>query len=272
MRPVDAAGRPIHEERFVRREGAMFLQPGDPLVGHVLGEVVFLVVRRFDGGGVLHEARLPLRGFAGEEAVEVFKAVARGPVGERPHGGGLVGGGVVPFAEGGGFVAVVLQDLGNRRGGLGNDAGVTVPIHRALGDRAAADTLMVAPGKQSRAGGRTDGGGVKAVVADAFVAEAGQRRRMGKAAEGVRHSEAGVVNENDEDVGRILRQAIWLDAAFVDRLLQGLARLAGRRRRWERQHRTVIRRRAKAGRQTMANEMDRIIFMVAKRKLSTTGW
>ena len=77
VRPMDAAGRPVHEERFVRREGAMLLQPGDRLVGHVLGEVIFLVVRRLDRRGVLDEPRLPLRGLAGEEAVEVIEAVTR---------------------------------------------------------------------------------------------------------------------------------------------------------------------------------------------------
>ena len=245
MRPMDAAGRPIHEERFVRREGAMLLQPGDSLVGHVLGEMIFLVVRRLDGGGVLHEARFPLRGFAGEEAVEILEAVARRPIGERPHRRRLVGGRVVPFAEGGGLVAVILQDLGNRRGSHRHDARVAVPIHRALGDRAAADALMVAPGEQRRARGRTDRGGVKPVVADAFVAQPGKRRRVRETAKGIRHAEARIINENDEHVGRVLRQTIRLDAAFVDGFLQGLARLAGGRRGRERQHGAVIRRRGK---------------------------
>ena len=223
MRPVDAAGCPIHEERFVRRKRAMLLQPGDPLVRHVLGEVILLVVRRLDGGGVFHEARLPLRGFAGEEAVEVLEAVACGPIGERPHRRRLVGGRVVPFAEGGGLVAVVLQNLGHRRGSLRHDAGVAVPIHRALGDGAAADALMIAPGEQRRARRRTDRSGVEAVVADAFVAQLRKRRRVREAAKGVRHAEARVVNQHDEHVRRILRQAIRLDAAFVDGLLQASA-------------------------------------------------
>ena len=185
----------------------MLLQPGDPLVRHVLGEVIFLVVRRLDGGGVFHEARLPLRGFTGEEAVEVLEAVTRRPIGERPHRRGLVGGRVVPFAEGGGLVAVVLQDLGNRRGSHRHDAGVAVPIHRALGDGAAADALVIAPGEQRGARGRTDRGGVKTVVADAFVAQFRKRRRVGEAAERVRHAEAGIVDQHDEHVRRVL----WAD-------------------------------------------------------------
>ena len=115
----------------------MFLQPGNCLVGHVLGEMIFLVVRRLDRRGVLNETRLPLGGFSGEKAVEVFEAIARRPIGERPHGGGLVGGRVMPFAKGGGLVSVVLQHLGNRRRSLRHDSRVTIPIDRPLGDRAA---------------------------------------------------------------------------------------------------------------------------------------
>ena len=219
----------------------MLLQPGDPLVRHVFGEVILLIVRRLDGGGVLHEARLPLRGFTGQEAVEVLEAVACGPIGERPHRRGLVGGRVVPFAEGGGLVAVVFQNLGHRRGSLRHDAGVAVPIHRTLGDGAAADALVIAPGEQRRAGGRTDRGGVEAVVADAFVAELRKRRRVRETAEGVRHAEAGVVDQHDEHVRRTLRQTIRLDATFVDRIPAsvGPALLAeGARRKW--QHRAVV--------------------------------
>ena len=129
----------------------MLFEPGDGLVGHVLGKMIPFVVRRFDRRGVLKETRLILGGFAGEKAVEVFEAIARRPIGERPHGGRLVGGRVMPFAKGRSLVAVILQNLGNRRGSHRHDSRVTVPIHRSLGDRAAAYTLVIAPGQQSRA-------------------------------------------------------------------------------------------------------------------------
>ena len=67
-----------------------------------------------------------------------------------------------------------------------------------------------------------------------------KRRRVGEAAEGIRHAEAGVVNQHDEHVGRILRQTVRLDAAFVDGFLQRLARLAGGRRGRKRQHGAVV--------------------------------
>ena len=94
------------------------------------------------------------------------------------------------------MVAEVLRD----------DAGVAVPVHRALGDGAGADALVVAPGEQRRARRRADRGGVEGVVADALVRDARQRRRVDRAAEGVGQAEADVVEQDDEDVGRVLRQ------------------------------------------------------------------
>ena len=205
------------------------------LVRHVLGQVVLLVVGRLDGVRVLDEARLPLRGLAGEEAVEVVEAVAGGPVGERAHRGRLVGGRVVPLAEGGGLVAVVAQDLGHGGGRHRHDAGVAVPVHRALGDGAGADALVVAPGEQRGARGRADRGGVEPVVADAVVGEAAEGRRVDRAAERVGQAEAHVVEQDDQDVGRVLRQVVRLDPPLVLRLLQRPPRDAGRRCLWKRQ-------------------------------------
>ena len=133
--------------------------------------MVVLVVRRLDRIQVLEQARLPLRGFAGKEAVEVIEPVPGRPAVERPHRGGLVGGRVVPFADGGGLVAVVVQHLRHRRRGFRDDAGVAVPVHRTLGDGAVADALVIAPGEQRRACRRANRGGVKAVVADALIAQ-----------------------------------------------------------------------------------------------------
>src|SRR5580704_14247577 len=88
-----------------------------------------------------------LRGFAGEEAIEIFEAVAGGPVVERPGGGSLFGGRIVPLAESGGAVAVVFQNFGNHGTGLGLNAGVTVPVVGELGDLAGADAVMIASGE-----------------------------------------------------------------------------------------------------------------------------
>ena len=79
----------------------MVPQPGDRLLCEVFAEVILLAVRRFDGIAVLEEPRLPLRCLAGKEAVEVIEAVSVGPAIEGPHRRGLIGGCIVPFANGG---------------------------------------------------------------------------------------------------------------------------------------------------------------------------
>jgi len=77
--PVYGAGSPVHQERFVRRKCLVLLQSGDYFVGHVLGQVVLLVMRWLNGGRVFKQARLPLRRFAGNEAIEVVEAMSGGP-------------------------------------------------------------------------------------------------------------------------------------------------------------------------------------------------
>ena len=173
VRAVGAPGRPVHQERLVGREGLVPLDPGEALVDHVFGQVVFLAVRRLDRIEVLVQPRLPLRRLTGEEAVEVVEPVTGGPAVERAHRGGLVGGRVVPLAERRRLVAVVMEHLGQCRGRLGNDPGVAVEVGCSLGDRAVADAVMVAAGQQGGSGRRADRGGMERVVADSRVTQVG---------------------------------------------------------------------------------------------------
>ena len=152
VRAVDGARGPVHQERLVGRERLVPLQPRQGLIGHVFGQVILLAVRRFDRVEVLVQPGFPLRGFAGEEAVEVVEPVAGRPAVERAHRGGLIGGRVVPLAERRGLVPVVVQRLGDGGGGLRDDAGVAVEVGCPLGDGAVADPVMIAAGKQGRAG------------------------------------------------------------------------------------------------------------------------
>ncbi len=206
------AWRPIHEERLVRREGPVAAQPDQGLVHHILGQVIFWIMRRFDRIGVLEQPRLVLRGFPGEKTIEIVEAISRRPAVERPHRRGLGRRRIVPFAEGGGLVAIFVQHLGYGRRGLRYDAGVAVEVERPLGDGAGPDVMMVAPGEKRRARRRADRGRVKRVVADPLIGETGQRRRRDLAAEGVGQAEADVVQKNDEDIGRVRREAVRLDA------------------------------------------------------------
>ena len=129
----------------------MLLQPGDAFVGHIFGEMISLIVWRFDCDCVFHQSRFPLRCFSSQKTIEVVEAVAGGPVSERTHRGRLISGSIVPLSEGRCLVAIVLQDLGHRCGGLWHNTCIAVPVHCSLGDRAAADSLVIAPGQQRRA-------------------------------------------------------------------------------------------------------------------------
>ena len=60
---------------------------------------------------------------------------------------------------------------------------------------------------------------MKTVVANSVVAQLAQRWRMGEATKGIGCAEAGVINQDDKNVRRIVRQVLRFDAAFVDGFL-----------------------------------------------------
>ena len=63
----------------------MVTQPVDAVLREIFAQVVFLIVRRLDLVGILHQPRLPLRRLAGEEAVEVVEAMPGRPAIEWAH-------------------------------------------------------------------------------------------------------------------------------------------------------------------------------------------
>ena len=149
MRAVRGAAGPIHQERFVGGEGFVLAQPGDRVIREVLAQVIIVVaagrVGMLDIGGVADELRFVLRRLSGEEPVEVFEAVAGGPVVERAGGGRLLRGRIVPFAPRGSVIAVILEYFGDRGAALGDHTHVAIPVIGQLRDLAAGDAVMVAP-------------------------------------------------------------------------------------------------------------------------------
>ncbi len=113
VRAVRSTGCPIHKERLVRGVGVLLAEPSDGVLRDVISEVIALGLLVVDLRGVARQGRLVLRGLSGEEAVEVFEAIASRPIVERPLGRDLLFGGVVPFAPGPGIVAVVLENFGD---------------------------------------------------------------------------------------------------------------------------------------------------------------
>ena len=243
VRSVPCTRRPVQQEWLVGRKRLVAPQPVDAMLREVVAQVVFLVVRRLDLVGVLDQSRFPLRGLAGDETVEVVEAVPGRPAVERTHRRGLVGRCVVPLADRGRVVAVVPQHFGDRRRRFRDHAGVSIPIHRALGDRSIADTLVIAPGQKRGARRRADRGRVERVVADALVRKPGERRRVDLAAEGRRLPEADIIDQDDEHVRCARLEVRRLRAALVHGILQARRGLARRRHRRERQDGAVARRR-----------------------------
>ena len=102
VRRVAGARSEIHEERLVGHQRLLLARPLDRLVRHVFGEVVALF-RRFlglDWDRAFVDRRVPLVGFAADEAVEVLEAAAAGrPLIERAHRARLPHGHFVALAE-----------------------------------------------------------------------------------------------------------------------------------------------------------------------------
>jgi hypothetical protein len=79
---------------------------------------------------------------------------------------------------------------------------------------------VVAAGEKRRPRGRADRGRVERVVADPLIGEARQGGRRDFAAECVGQPESDVVQEHDEDVGRVLRQVVRIGPSDVPGVLQ----------------------------------------------------
>ncbi len=221
MRSVDGARRPVHVEGFLWLNRLVPLQPMDGIVGEILAEVVALLgcLRRQHAGGVAHQVGFVLRRFTTEEPVEVLESQTGRPVLEGTDHGRLVSRGVVPLPERRSGVPVVLQHLGLQRAAARDQPRVAVPVVGELSDLACADTMVVAARQQRRPSRRAHRRGVEAVVPDPFTDEALQGRRVDLPSEDIWQRRARVVDQDDQDVRRIVGQAGFGGTRTVDRLL-----------------------------------------------------
>ena len=153
------------------RECLVVAQPVDALSREVLGQVVFRIVRRLDRVGILEQPRLPLGRLAGKKSVEIVEAM---PVGQRSNGPIDVvwlAGVLCHLPNAAVLYPYWCKHLRDRRRLLRDDAGIAIEVHRALGDGARADALVVAPGQQRGARRRADRSGMERTVADALMRE-----------------------------------------------------------------------------------------------------
>ena len=204
MRGVRGAGGEVGEERLVRGQRLLAPDPLDGLVRHVGGEVVVRVVRHLDLDGAVVDQRRPLIGLAADEAVELVEAGMRGPAIERSGHADFPRRRLVILAEGGRAVAVLAQDLGQRRDALRPRPGVARERGRHFHDRARVVRMVVAAGQEGHARRRAERRRVEPVVLEPLAGQTIERRHGNGAAERARVAEPDVVDQEDDDVRRAL--------------------------------------------------------------------
>ena len=236
---MQAAAGPIHEERPIGLERLVVAQPVDRILGQVLREVIALLgrLRRPHHRRVAHQMGLVLRSLTGQEAVEILESQSRGPVLEWAGRRGVFRRGVVPLAPRARAVPEILEHFGHQRTAARDTSGVTVPVVGQLGDLPVADLMVIAPGEQRRPRRRTHRGGVEPVVAHPLRADPVHRRGTHLTAERRRQPWAGVIDQNDHNIGRILMQPRRSDTLGIRGLLQSSPGDARRRCRRKRQRR-----------------------------------
>ena len=172
VRRVAGARSEIHEERLVGHQRLLLARPLDRLVRHVLGEVVALF-RRFlglDWDRAFVDRRVPLVGFAADEAVEVLEAAAAGrPLIERPHRAGFPDRHFMALAELRRRIAIELERHGERRLVLGQHRRVARSRGRDFADATHVDGVVIPPGQQRLPRGRAQRRRVKAIELEAVL-------------------------------------------------------------------------------------------------------
>ena len=147
---MGGAGREVGEERLVGRERMCLPDPGDGVVGEVLGEVVALLrgLLGLDRRRAAVQRGVVLVRLAADEAVEVLEAAATGRPGvERPDRARLPDRHLVALAELRRAVPVEAQDLGDGRRRLRPDRRVPGSGRGDLGHGAHAHRVVVAAGE-----------------------------------------------------------------------------------------------------------------------------
>ena len=185
VRRVAGARGVIQEERLVRRVDLRILDELDGLVGQVDAQVVALLRRLglLDLVVVVGQLRIPLVGFAAQEAVVALEAAPERPAVVGPGRRRVFGGRQVPLADAEGVVALLQQHLAEHAPVKGQDAVVAGVAGGGLGDRGQPDRVVVAPGQDAAARRRAQRRGVHVGVAQAVGGQAVQHGRLDQPAE-----------------------------------------------------------------------------------------
>ena len=202
-----AARRVVKKKRLVRVRRVGPAQVVDRLFGHRGGQVpgaLGLAPPREDRRVVAEQIRGPLVGLADRKAVEILEAIARRPLVERTDLGRVPCRRVVVLPEPGRRVAILDQDSPDRRPVLRDGGVVAREPRRSLGDHAEAHRVVVPPADRGGASRRAQRGVVHLRVAQSVGGELVQRGARDDSTESARGSETGIVDLNQQHVGRAL--------------------------------------------------------------------
>ena len=208
VRRVVGAGAEPEVPGLLRRGRLAVGDERDRLVGQVLREVVAVLGHGglVDVVVVLDERRIPVVGLAADEAVEAVEPAGQRPVALAGAHRPLVERHVVVLADPEGVVAVLAQHLADGRVLHRDVPGVPREALGALGDLGEAVLVVVAAGQQAGPGRRAQRGRVPLGVGQPVVGQLLHRRHVDPAAVRRPGGQAGVVVQDQQDVGRPLRR------------------------------------------------------------------
>jgi len=201
MRRMRGAGRVVQKPRLVGRQCVLHPHPGDRLIGEIdVEDVIRLAHIRFNRRHVFVQRRVPLVAVAAEEAVKVLKAETVRPQVERPCLARHPVRHIVHLAKPRGVVAVLLENGPDRTSTLWHQRIVAGIAGCELGNVAAGNRMVVAPGDQSSPRRRAQRRRVILVVAKASVRHMLEVWSLDWAAKGAACSEAHVVCQDQQHV------------------------------------------------------------------------
>ena len=208
MRRMRGAECQPKQPGIVRPLGGMTGQEADRLIDEVGGQVIAIGEgsRRLDTRIVAHQFRSVLIGLRIHEAIKTIEAAAQRPAVERTGGTALDQWRDVPLAEHIVAIAVRTQHFRQRAGLFGDLAAVAWIAAVKIGEAADPDGMMIAPGQQSRARGRTHRCRVKPGVAQARGGQPIDGRGADRRTVAAEVGKAGVVEHDHQNVGRAGRR------------------------------------------------------------------
>src|SRR5215469_10838053 len=143
------------------------------------------------------EIGFPLIGITANEAIKVLKTHACRPLVERSRLAGDKRRRVVILTEPRCAVAIVLEDLSDRRLITGDEAVVSRESGGLLGNHAETDRVMVAAGDERSASRRTQRGRIEVCIADSSLRDPVKCWCRDHSAKRTGHPESGVIGHDE---------------------------------------------------------------------------